>query len=254
MNNTSSSLISRLVLPEAPSVTNMMILYPVALVSWLLMVFSPLVSAAEQRTFTDHERVPKHEGSEKLGARGWPASDDVAVLAKMLSSPRDAAEDYLRHPLEAALAATPNLVALNREDEEDAFDFVTLESLDSANGLLALFREPAAVEASYNIGLCSTPEDQDACLEEMKKTPFPDMLTVLYTKNALCVEVSTMASVYFYNTYHTVPTSMDYTLGSDAKHDNPNEHYHLGSGQRSHQSRSACRESWRKNRKGVPLW
>ena len=49
--------------------------------------------------------------------------------------------------------------------------------------------------------------------------PITTVLTVLYTKNALCVEVSVMKSAYAYYPYPTSPPSMDYNLGSRALHD-----------------------------------
>ena len=169
---------------------------------------------------------PRQGRRQKRKAKGLPASQDVAVPATMHSSLRVAAEAFLGHPIDAALAATPNLVALYNEDVDDAFEYLSLKSLDRSNYLYELFREPAAVEASHGIGICHHPEDHDTCLEELKQMNDTSVLTVLYTKDALCVEISIMYSVGFYWPIPSEPTSMDFTLGSDAKHDNPKEEYY----------------------------
>jgi hypothetical protein len=159
-------------------------------------------------------------------AKGLPASDDVGIIADLLGTLRNAAEKYLGHKVNSVLAATPNLVALYREDIEDAFEYLSIKSLDNPNYLYPLFREPAGAEANYGLGLCQKPFDADDCHDELIKLPFVSVLTVLYTHNALCVEVSDMKSSYAYYACSTIPSSMDFTLGSNALHDNPNEDYY----------------------------
>lgn len=144
----------------------------------------------------------------------------------MLSALHHEAEVYLNHDIQSALAATPNLVALYREDVEDTFEYLSIKSLDNPNYLYRLFREPAAVYATHGFGLCEHPFDSHACLDELLKMPYTDILTVLYTSNSLCVEISQLKSAYQYTPFPTLPTSMDFSLGSDARYDNPNEwHY-----------------------------
>jgi hypothetical protein len=159
-------------------------------------------------------------------AQGLPASEDVGILAEMLAALRTAAERYLGSSIYYALAACPNLVALYREDIEDAFEYLSLRSLDNPNNLYRLFREPAGAEASYGLGLCHDPSNVDRCNKEQHEMPIATVLTVLYTRNALCAEVSVMKSAYAYYPYPTSPPSMDFNLGSQALHDNPDEEYY----------------------------
>lgn len=144
----------------------------------------------------------------------------------MLGDLRIAAEEYLGNSIYYALGACPNLVALYREDIEDAFKYLSLKSLDDPNNLYRLFREPAGAEASYGLGLCHDPSNVYHCNEEQHEMPITTVLTVLYTRNALCVEVSVMKSAYAYYPYSTSPPSMDFNLGSQALHDNPDEEYY----------------------------
>jgi hypothetical protein len=155
-----------------------------------------------------------------------PASPDVGVLAEMLFALHHEAEVYLNHGVQSALAATPNLVALHREDVEDTFEYLSIKSLDDPNYHYPLFRELAAVYATHSFELCEYPFDSYACLDELLKMPYTDILTVLFTPNALCVEISQLRSAYGYTSFPTSPTSMDFSLGSDARYDNPDEWYY----------------------------
>jgi hypothetical protein len=56
--------------------------------------------------------------------------------------------------------------------------------------------------------------------------PVTTVLMVLYTRNALCVEVSPMKSAYAYYPYLMSPSSMDFNLGLQALHNNPDEEYY----------------------------
>ena len=89
-----------------------------------------------------------------------------------------------------------------------------------------MFHETAAAAASYGIGLCHDYTDRDACKEEIIHLPNRILLSVLYTKDSLCVEVILIHSVYAYWPYTASPPSMDFSLGSDRIRDNPNEEYY----------------------------
>jgi hypothetical protein len=106
------------------------------------------------------------------------------------------------------------------------FEYLSLRSLDNPNNLYRLFREPAGAEASYGLGLCHDPSNVDRCNKEQHEMPIATVLTILYTRNALCVEVSVMKSAYAYYPYATSPPSIDFNLGSQALHDNPDEEYY----------------------------
>ena len=136
--------------------------------------------------------APRQAQRRRRKSQGLPASEDVGILAEMLAALRTAAEGYLGNSIYYALAACPNLVALYREDIEDAFEYLSLRSLDNPNNLYRLFREPAGAEASYGLGLCHEPSNVDRCNKEQHEMPITTVLTVLYTRNALCVEVSVM--------------------------------------------------------------
>lgn len=144
----------------------------------------------------------------------------------MVSSLRHEAEEHLGHSVPSALAATPNLAALYREDIEDAFEYLSFKFLHNPNPYLPLFREPAAVYASHGFGICKHPFNSHSCLDELLKMPDTSVLTVLYTRNVLGVEICELASAYRYVPYPTSPTSMDFSLGSNARYDNPNEWYY----------------------------
>jgi hypothetical protein len=170
--------------------------------------------------------APRQARRRQRKSQGLPASEDVGILAGMPKALRTAAEAYLGNRIYCALAVCPNLVALYREDIEDAFEYLSLRSLDNPNNLFRLFREPAGAEASYGLGLCHDPSNIDRCNKEEYEMPTTTVLTVLCTKNALCVEVSVMKSAYAYYPYPTSPPSMDFNLGSQAVHDNPDEEYY----------------------------
>lgn len=138
-------------------------------------------------------------------SQGLPASEDVGILADMLGDLRTAAEEYLGHSIYYALAACPNLVALYRQEIEDAFEYLSL-SLDNPNNLYRLFREPEGAEVSYGLGLCHDLSNVYRCNEDQHEMPVTAVLTVLHTRNALCAEVSVMKSAYAYYPYSTSPS------------------------------------------------
>lgn len=170
--------------------------------------------------------IPRQRLRRERKAQGLPASEDVGTLSVMIQALRDAAESYLGHEISSALAATPNLVALYQEDVDDAFEYLGLKSLDDPNPLFRMFHETAAAAASYGIGLCHDYTDRDVCKEESIHMPDRVLLSVLYTKDSLCVEMSVINSIYANWPYTASPPSMDFSLGSDKIRDNPNEEYY----------------------------
>ena len=89
----------------------------------------------------------------------------------MLKTVRNAAESHLGHNNDSALAKTPNLVTLNREDIEDTFEHIGLESPDNDNSFLLLFYKMNAGAASIGIGLCRTYADAYSCTKENQNMP-----------------------------------------------------------------------------------
>ena len=170
--------------------------------------------------------APRQTERRQRKAQGFPASEDVERLADMMSALLYRAEEFLGHKVTSTLAATPDLVALYCEDLEDAFDYIEVKSLDEPNGLFRLFRETAAVQGHYGFGLCEKPFQPAACLDEIRKMNSTDVLTIFYTRRSLCLEVCVMNSAYSIYPYPSVPTSMDFTLGSDAIREGPNDDYY----------------------------
>lgn len=170
--------------------------------------------------------APRQRVRRRRKSQGLPASENVGALANMIAALRRSAQDSLSHEVSSALVATPNLVALYREDVEDALEYIGLKSLDRPNHLFRLFRETAAVQGHYGFGLCQKPFEPDACLDEILKMNDTDILTVVYTRRSLCLEVCAMGSAYSIYPYRSTPTSMDLTLGSDAMNGNPDNAYY----------------------------
>ena len=111
----------------------------------------------------------------------------------MLKALRAAAESYLEYNI-SALAATPSLVALYQEDADDSSERIGLQNLDNPNPLFRMFHEAAAAAASYGIGLCQDFTDPDNRNDEIQNTAQRTLLSVLYTKDLLCVELSLIRS------------------------------------------------------------
>ena len=170
--------------------------------------------------------VPRQAERRERKAQGLPASEHVESLADMMSTLLCGAEEFLGHRIISTLAATPNLAALYREEVEDAFDYINVKSLGEPNGLFRLIRETAAVQGYYGFGLCQEPFEPAACLDEIRKMDDTNVLTVLYTTQSLCLEVCVMSSAYSIYPYPSEPTSMDFTLGSDAIGESPNDEYY----------------------------
>ena len=144
----------------------------------------------------------------------------------MVSALKEAAEAELGYNITSALAAVPNLPGLCREDIDDAFEYISLQSLDDPLDQRTFFRQPAALAAFNGFGLCERPFDEEHCRQEIEDMPEEAILTVSWNRNALCVESSEMHSVFYYYPYETQPSSMDFRLGSDAYSDNPHPRYY----------------------------
>lgn len=136
---------------------------------------------------------------------------------------KNAAESFLGHEISTALAATPNLIACYREDVNDAFEYLGIKSLENPNNLYRMFRETNAAVASYGIGLCHNWVDDEACSKEVKEMDWADILTVLYTKDALCVETVLIKSAYAYWPRRVLPPTMDFHLGSNVIDEDPDD-------------------------------
>jgi hypothetical protein len=92
-------------------------------------------------------------------------------------------------------------------------------------------RETSVAYAGYGLGLCSIYTNVLACNDEQHNWPQDIVLAILYTRSALTVAFSITASAYYL--WEPIGRHLeDFTLGNDAKHDNPREEYYweMGSG------------------------
>ncbi len=155
---------------------------------------------------------------------GLPASGDMAVLSTMLASLREAVESHLGHCVYSAAATMPHLVALYLEDIHDAFEYLDLQYLDMPVRYGRL-HETSTAYAGYGFGLCSRYTDLPTCKAQQQAMPDDVVMAVLYTASALTVTLSVIKSAYYLwePSYRHIE---DFDLGSDAKHDNPDETYY----------------------------
>ena len=155
---------------------------------------------------------------------GLPASEDVAVLSRMLLSLREAVESHLGYGVQSAAVTVPHLIALYLEDIHDAFEYLGLYSLDMPVRYGRL-HETSTAYAGYGFGLCSNYTDLATCKAEQQAMLDDVVMVVLYTASALTVTLSVTKSAYYLwePPYRHIE---DFSLGSNAQHDNPNELYY----------------------------
>jgi hypothetical protein len=155
------------------------------------------------------------------------ARDETPVFTIMLGKLRREAESYLGHKIKAALVATPNLNGERTDALQQALDNVGLYNLDKmVKNLPKAFRQTGGAEAAAGVGMCSSHLNNSACSEELRAMPDTNVVSILFTSNALCVEVSAQSSAYGYYPYPTIPTSMDFSLGYDERNNNPGDMYY----------------------------
>ncbi|MCJ1285644.1 hypothetical protein MMC26_004985 [Xylographa opegraphella] len=117
---------------------------------------------------------------------GLPASADVGIIAKFLSSLRTAAEEAQQRKITHAMIATPDLVALYDEDIADAAAHIGLNLLSDSY----YERQPKQVYAAFvayglnNHTLPSVPQ------KELKATSTRNVLAVYLSHGAFSVEVA----------------------------------------------------------------
>lgn len=146
---------------------------------------------------------------------GLPASEDVGLLAKVISDLRDKVEDYVDKHIESAAMAVPNLIALYQEDLQDALEYVGLRYLPLSVKYDVLY-ETSAAYARYGFGLCSDFEDRTACKKEQQNMPSEVVMAVLYGDTVLTVTLSVVKSAYYL--YEPVNRHVsNFSLGYDAQ-------------------------------------
>lgn len=176
--------------------------------------------------YDQQEDLPRVREREWNKAHGFPANEDVGVISTMISGLVAAAEQRLGLNITAALAATPNLVALYKEDMADAFEYSAIELLDYWWDFEHTYHETGAAVAGNGFGLCQDFKDQKLCHDEENNLPFETVLSVMYTADCLCVELASIKSASYMRGHPRSPPTMDFTLGLSALHDNPSEKYY----------------------------
>ncbi|MCJ1296911.1 hypothetical protein MMC34_008479 [Xylographa carneopallida] len=117
---------------------------------------------------------------------GLPASTDVSIIAKFLSSLRTAAEEAQQRKITHAMIATPDLAALYDEDIADAAAHIGLNLLSDSY----FERQPRHVYAAFvayglnNDTLPSVPQN------ELRATGTRNALAVYLSRGAFSVEVA----------------------------------------------------------------
>lgn len=117
-------------------------------------------------------------------SRGLPATKDVEIIANMLIQLRAITEERLGDTIEAAVVARPNLPGLTTEDLKDAMEYARIKLLRSYNYQTDV-SETSAAFAGLGKGLCSKPEDIEACEAEESEMPLKYILSISFTNTVL---------------------------------------------------------------------
>ena len=145
------------------------------------------------------------------------------MLSTMLKSLKKSVEDYLGENICTATTTLVHLRALYEEDIVDAFDFSGLKYCRLPHQYdWHLLYETSSAYAGYGLGLCSNYTDRPACEHEQQDAAWEDVMAVSYTRSALTVTFSQLKSAHYLYEGHLE----DFGLGSDARHQNPNEEYY----------------------------
>jgi hypothetical protein len=157
---------------------------------------------------------------------GLPATSDVGELAKLLKPLRRQTEIILGHKISAAVITIPHLAALYEEDLRDLFDYLGLTYLAGHPYWYGnRFCEAAATYAGNGFGLCSNFTDVRRCKIEEQDMPREYVLSITYTRSALTSSMARFGGGFNSQAFER-PIVNDFTLGYEARHDNPNEdHY-----------------------------
>lgn len=140
---------------------------------------------------------------------GRPATPDVATLAEMIASLRDAASTALApsSPLDRVVITTPPIIGLADYDLIDALEYASLrpwvcfdfcEELPYADpgfpfgpgvGYPEEVTEAHAVMAAHGVGLCENYDNLDLCFDEEQSMPLEKVMVVGLTEIDLRAEV-----------------------------------------------------------------
>lgn len=149
---------------------------------------------------------------------------DARALGDMIKDLRAEAEDFLEYRLSSVVGTIVNLEGLNGNTLDAAFEHAGLGIIQ-----LRFFNYPAyetmTAYAGNGLGICSDYKNRTACKIERMAMQEIYVLSVLYTRTALTVTPTLMASAH--DLYEHPPSKVeDFTLGHDARHQNPDEKYY----------------------------
>ncbi|KAH8803501.1 hypothetical protein F5884DRAFT_805720 [Xylogone sp. PMI_703] len=150
-------------------------------------------------------------------AVGLPASADVGGLSTMIKELRCEAEAFLGASILSVptLVVTPSLTALYEEDIVDAFEYTGLQ-LTSIYISHSLVHETSGAYAGYGLGLCPDYRNPSACKAEIREMESEEVLSILYTRQALRVIYTNVKSAYYFGAL-AVRFYHDWSLGLDAR-------------------------------------
>lgn len=124
---------------------------------------------------------------------GLAASNDVAVLSRMLQHVLDLADPKLPLRRNPVTISYPALYGLAQEDIADAAAYIGL-SLSGAHQYQP--RSIVAAYAGHGLGLCESFRDAETCRQEGLKLPVREVLLVEHTKQAVFLHAKVMREAY----------------------------------------------------------
>ncbi|KAF2743654.1 hypothetical protein M011DRAFT_461495 [Sporormia fimetaria CBS 119925] len=145
-------------------------------------------------SLNDHTRVTARHARKALGL---PASDDVGAIASIVPSLRDALSSSLGMsdvPISSAAVSVPHLVALYQDDVQDVLDYCKISYIEPDRYYRPLTWDTAATYAGYGLGLCTSWEDSEKCMEEEKEMQDHVVLAVNYGEAALTTAFSILST------------------------------------------------------------
>lgn len=158
---------------------------------------------------------PRKAARQALKAVGLSSSYELGVLAQVIEHLRSELEPTLDITVHEAVFAASHLVALYKDDLQDAADHVGIKYITPKDLFKPFLWETAAAYAGHGFGLGKHWRDDDKCWEEEGRMPRRTILAVHYSQNALTVslaKVSDAISAWEPDYRHIE----NFTLGSDA--------------------------------------
>lgn len=151
---------------------------------------------------------------------GYPASRDVAVLARLVQSLLSEVGLELGIKVSSVTIAVEHLVAVYQDDVEDLCDYLKLECPKPVKMFKPLFWETSAAYAGYGLGLCEHYKDKTACDAEDRAHPEVHVLAVHHSRAALSSSLAVLWDAAALSEPDLLHIE-DFTLGRDAVNNYP---------------------------------